>query len=82
MIVDRCPWYIAGPLLGLFIVFGAGWSLAGACPGPLAAMIGQGSLGRLLVAVGIVAGLSLQGIAARSRNVKGTPAAPSSAAGL
>ena len=53
------PWYIAGPIIGLFVpalliignkvfgisgslIFGAGWALTGACPGPLVALIGNG----------------------------------------
>jgi uncharacterized membrane protein YedE/YeeE len=49
------------------LLFGAGWSLAGTCPGPVAAMIGQGKLGGLLVAGGMLAGVSLQGALARRR---------------
>ena len=38
------------------IVFGLGWGLAGACPGTVLAMLGEGKLGALLTIVGIVIG--------------------------
>ena len=41
------------------VIFGAGWSLAGTCPGPVAAMIGEGKLGGLVVASGLLAGVAL-----------------------
>ncbi|MGH9386352.1 MAG: DUF6691 family protein [Vicinamibacterales bacterium] len=40
-------------------IFGAGWSVAGTCPGPLAAMIGEGKLGGLAVPSGLLAGVAL-----------------------
>jgi uncharacterized membrane protein YedE/YeeE len=42
------------------ILFGAGWSVAGTCPGPVAAMLGEGRLGGAFVAVGLLAGVLLQ----------------------
>ena len=54
--------HIVGSLL-----FGAGWSLAGTCPGPVAAMVGQGKFSALFVAGGLLAGVSLQGALARRR---------------
>ena len=50
------------------VMFGVGWSVAGTCPGPVAAMIGQGHLGGLFVAGGLLAGVSLQGMLARRRD--------------
>jgi uncharacterized membrane protein YedE/YeeE len=47
--------HIAGSLL-----FGVGWSVAGTCPGPVAAMMGQGGLGGLPVVAGLLAGVALQ----------------------
>ena len=41
------------------VIFGAGWSVAGTCPGPVAAMIGEGHLGGLVVASGLFAGVAL-----------------------
>ena len=49
------------------VVFGAGWSLAGTCPGPVAAMVGQGRLGGLIVIAGLAIGIVLQGALARQR---------------
>lgn len=39
------PWYVAGPLGQIFggLLFGLGWALTGACPGPLFAQIGTGT---------------------------------------
>ncbi len=42
------------------VMFGAGWSVAGICPGPVAAMIGEGKLAGLVVAAGLLAGVGLQ----------------------
>jgi uncharacterized membrane protein YedE/YeeE len=47
--------HIAGSLL-----FGVGWSVAGTCPGPVAAMLGQGHLDVLPVVAGLLAGVALQ----------------------
>ena len=51
------------------LLFGAGWSLAGTCPGPVAAMVGQGRFGALFVAGGLLAGVSLQGALARRQAI-------------
>jgi uncharacterized membrane protein YedE/YeeE len=42
------------------MIFGAGWSVAGTCPAPVAAMIGEGRLSGLAVAAGLLAGVALQ----------------------
>ena len=42
------------------IIFGAGWSVAGTCPGPVAAMIGQGHLAGLVVGAGVLLGVAVQ----------------------
>ena len=44
-------------------VFGAGFGLAGTCPGGAVAMVATGGLGGLLVLAGRVAGLWLRGVA-------------------
>jgi uncharacterized membrane protein YedE/YeeE len=49
------PRHVAGSAL-----FGAGWSVACTCPGPVAAMIGQGQLAGLAVGAGLVAGIALK----------------------
>jgi uncharacterized protein len=43
------------------VLFGAGWAVAGTCPGPVAVMIGEGRLGGIVVAIGLAAGVLLQG---------------------
>jgi uncharacterized protein len=57
------------------LLFGAGWAVAGTCPGPVAAMLGQGKLGGLFVAGGLLAGVSLQGALARRRAARSALAA-------
>lgn len=47
--------HVAGSML-----FALGWTLAGTCPGPVAAMIGEGGLVGVPVAVGLLAGVTLQ----------------------
>ena len=54
------------------VLFGAGWSVACTCPGPLAAMIGEGRLGALFVTVGLVTGIAAQGALSRARYVATT----------
>jgi hypothetical protein len=54
------PWtrgLIAGSLL-----FGVGWGLAGACPGTVLAMLGEGKLMAAFSIVGIVLGTYLHGV--------------------
>jgi uncharacterized membrane protein YedE/YeeE len=41
-------------------IFGAGWSVACTCPGPIAAMVGQGRLTGLIVGAGLIAGIAVQ----------------------
>jgi uncharacterized membrane protein YedE/YeeE len=41
-------------------IFGVGWSVACTCPGPIAAMIGQGQVGGLIVGVGLISGIALK----------------------
>ena len=58
--------HVAGSML-----FAVGWTVAGTCPGPVAAMIGQGQWIGLPVAAGLLAGVTLQ------RALKGTRQADS-----
>ena len=43
------------------VIFGAGWAIAGTCPGPVAVMVGEGRFGGLFVAAGLIVGISLNG---------------------
>lgn len=52
---------IARYLLGGFI-FGLGWALAGACPGPMFTLVGAGYLPILIVIIGAVAGTWVYGL--------------------
>jgi uncharacterized membrane protein YedE/YeeE len=42
------------------VTFGAGWAVAGTCPGPALAMIGSGLVMGLIVVAGLMFGLSLR----------------------
>jgi uncharacterized protein len=42
-------------------LFGLGWALTGACPGPIAALIGAGMTGYLIVLIGAIGGALLYG---------------------
>ena len=41
-------------------MFGAGWSVACTCPGPVAAMIGQGQVVGLIVGAGLISGIAIK----------------------
>jgi len=62
------------------VLFGAGWAVAGTCPGPVAVMIGEGRLAGLVVAAGLAAGVALQGALGRRRTtaaaITETPGTP------
>jgi uncharacterized membrane protein YedE/YeeE len=60
------------------ILFGLGWTVAGTCPGPVAAMIGEGRLVGVPVVVGLLAGVTIQRMLAARKNVQ----APMPAAAL
>lgn len=44
------------------IIFGLGWALAGACPGPMYVLVGSGYISILVVIVGALLGTFLYGI--------------------
>ena len=59
------------------VIFGAGWSVAGTCPGPVAAMIGEGNLVGLTIVAGLVAGAAFQpSLVRQSRGERRETAAP------
>ncbi len=70
MTAEPIQWSVARPeprhVLGS-VLFGTGWSVAGTCPGPVAAMIGEGRLGGVMVAAGILVGVVAQRVFVRSR---------------
>ena len=43
------------------VLFGTGWALSGACPGPVATQLGQGVAWSLFTIAGIVTGIVLSG---------------------
>jgi uncharacterized membrane protein YedE/YeeE len=49
------------------VLFAAGWAVAGTCPGPVAVMVGEGRLGGIVVAIGLGAGVLLEGTVKRRR---------------
>lgn len=51
------PKYILGGL-----IFGLGWALTGACPGPMFVNIGYGYITMIIVVVGALAGTYLYGV--------------------
>jgi uncharacterized membrane protein YedE/YeeE len=48
------------------VLFGIGWGIAGACPGPTAAALGAGRMFALAVAAGVLVGVKLQPALARA----------------
>ena len=82
---DAVSWVTAPPerrhVVGS-LIFGAGWAVADACPGPIAAQLGFGAVWSLCTAFGVVAGIELylrRGEALLRRQPR-APAAPSEAA--
>ena len=52
------------------LIFGMGWGLAGACPGTVLAMLGEGKLGALFTIAGILVGTFLYGVMISARQRK------------
>ena len=48
------------------VLFGIGWGISEACPGPTAAQLGAGRVLALAVAAGVLAGVRLQPYLARA----------------
>jgi len=44
------------------IIFGLGWGLVGACPGPMYTLVGAGFISVFLILVGAIAGTFLYGV--------------------
>jgi uncharacterized protein len=47
------------------VLFGAGWALAGACPGPIVAQVGMGRLSSLFTLAGLFLGIAVADALAR-----------------
>jgi len=60
--------YRSGLILGAFL-FGTGWGLAGACPGSVLAMLGEGKLAVLPTLAGLVLGTWLYGFLPEVRKI-------------
>lgn len=65
--------------VGGSMLFALGWTVAGTCPGPVAAMIGEGRLVGVPVVVGLLAGVTLQRMLAAKKNVDAHMPAPATA---
>jgi uncharacterized protein len=66
---ERIDWRAARPARTHVVgglLFGIGWGVTDACPGPIAAQLGGGRVLGLAVAAGIVAGVRLQPVLARA----------------
>lgn len=79
-VLDRTPvsWKVAAPRRHHVIgsaVFGVGWSIAGTCPGPVAAQLGRGQLASLVTMTGLLLGIVVCDLA-RSRRASPAHAAP------
>jgi hypothetical protein len=55
--IKTVPRYLIGG-----IIFGLGWALAGACPGPMYVLIGSGAWSILIVLAGALIGTFLYGV--------------------
>jgi uncharacterized membrane protein YedE/YeeE len=53
------------------VIFGVGWAVADACPGPIATQVGQGVLWSLFTITGVVAGITLAQRASASARERG-----------
>jgi len=65
---ERIDWHARGPTRGHLIgsvLFGIGWGITDACPGPTAAQLGGGRVLALAVAAGTLVGVRLQPALAR-----------------
>ena len=62
------------------VLFGIGWGLAGACPGPIATQLGQGIAWGVPTSIGLVFGIVLFGRLQRRAARAGDRASPTGAA--
>jgi uncharacterized membrane protein YedE/YeeE len=81
---ERIAWAVERPQkahIGGSVLFALGWTIAGTCPGPVAAMVGAGGLAGLPVMIGLIAGVTLHRVVVKRTNAK-TPMATPAPAGL
>jgi uncharacterized membrane protein YedE/YeeE len=64
------------------VLFGLGWSTACTCPGPAAALLGQGNLAALGVVGGIIVGSALRGRVQTRATAHAPPQMTTAALGL
>ena len=63
------------------VVFGIGWSLAGTCPGPVAAQLGRGQIAAVFTIIGLLSGILIHDVlrsrrgSIASRRAAGEPVA-------
>ena len=61
------------------VVFGVGWAIAAACPGPIAAQLGQGVAWSLATLAGVVVGIKLYFARSARRAADALPESPATA---
>jgi uncharacterized protein len=78
---ERISWTTTRPMRSHVVgsvLFGIGWGLSEACPGPTAAQLGAGRVLAVAVAAGVLLGVRLQpwlaGLPERTRRVTAAPA--------
>ena len=65
---DRIEWTATRPTRSHIVgsvLFGVGWAVSDACPGPVAAQLGGGRVLAIALAAGIVAGVALEPVLGR-----------------
>jgi uncharacterized membrane protein YedE/YeeE len=79
---ERIGWTTARPSRSHVVgslLFGIGWGISEACPGPTAAQLGAGRVLALAVAAGVLVGVKLQSrllaVVERARDARDAPAA-------
>jgi uncharacterized membrane protein YedE/YeeE len=76
---ERIDWHAARParshVLGS-VLFGVGWGITDACPGPIAAQLGAGRALAVAVAAGVLVGVRLQPRLARAAERTTRPTEP------
>lgn len=68
--------------VGGSILFGLGWAISAACPGPVAAQLGQGILWSVATIAGIVIGLKIHAARGRARETTEAGARPAPVVGI